>query len=425
MNWLRRKVGGAETYLEGAVGGLAERGHELALLHETDGPPGRREMAMPPGAPCWSVTEMGTAAAVAALRAWGPDVLYVHVLMSPELEEALLDTAPAVLFPHAYYGTCISGTKTRQAPVARTCGRTLGWPCLMHYLPERCGGLSPVTMVREYRRNSRRRDQIPRYAAAVTASEHMRREYVRHGMPAERAVAVPPYVPAVEAVLRRREAESGGAAPNQSPAAGADSDGERRLLFVGRMDPLKGAHVLISALPRVRRALGRPVRLTLVGDGTEVERLRSAAAEVERRVDGVGVEFAGWLGGEALDATFARAHLLVVPSLWPEPFGLVGPEAAVHGVPAAGFAVGGISDWLRDGVNGHLAPEGPPRASRLADAVVRCLKDPAHYARLRAGAAAGVEQYRLGKHLSSLEQILRTAAGRGRTTLSRNSEYPT
>ena len=47
--------------------------------------------------------------------------------------------------------------------------------------------------------------------------------------------------------------------------------------------------------------------------------------------------------------------LLVVPSVWPEPFGLVGPEAAHHGVPSAAFAVGGIPEWLVDGVSGHLA----------------------------------------------------------------------
>ena len=50
------------------------------------------------------------------------------------------------------------------------------------------------------------------------------------------------------------------------------------------------------------------------------------------------------------------SRLLVVPSVWPEPFGSVGMAAARCGVPAAAFAVGGIPQWLHDGVNGHLAP---------------------------------------------------------------------
>ena len=50
----------------------------------------------------------------------------------------------------------------------------------------------------------------------------------------------------------------------------------------------------------------------------------------------------------------------MVPSIWPEPFGQVGPEAGLYGVPAAAFAVGGTPSWLTDGVNGRLAPGDPP-----------------------------------------------------------------
>ena len=69
-----------------------------------------------------------------------------------------------------------------------------------------------------------------------------------------------------------------------------------------------------------------------------------------------------------------RADLLVVPSLWPEPFGLVGLEAARHRLPVAAFAVGGIPDWLRPGVNGYLAPGDPPTPGGLADAIIACLR---------------------------------------------------
>ena len=47
-----------------------------------------------------------------ALRAWRPDVVYMHGVADVALERALLDVAPSVLFAHSYYGTCISGTKT-------------------------------------------------------------------------------------------------------------------------------------------------------------------------------------------------------------------------------------------------------------------------------------------------------------------------
>ena len=100
------------------------------------------------------------------------------------------------------------------------------------------------------------------------------------------------------------------------------------------------------------------------------------------------MEFAGWVTGPALATLYSRADLLVVPSLWPEPFGRIGLEAGRHGVPAAAFAVGGIPDRLSEGVNGHMAAGDPPTADGLAQAVIRYLHDPTHLDELRRGALA-------------------------------------
>jgi glycosyltransferase involved in cell wall biosynthesis len=89
----------------------------------------------------------------------------------------------------------------------------------------------------------------------------------------------------------------------------------------------------------------------------------------------------------------------VVPSLWPEPFGSVGPTAGSHGLPAAAFAVGGIPQWLVDGVTGHLAPGDPPTASGLARAIVQCLDDRAHHASLREGARQMAGTFTMKRHL--------------------------
>ncbi|HEV2147384.1 MAG TPA: glycosyltransferase, partial [Longimicrobiaceae bacterium] len=126
---------------------------------------------------------------------------------------------------------------------------------------------------------------------------------------------------------------------------------------------------------------------------------------------GVSVEFTGWVGDDGMDALFARTDLLVVPSLWPEPFGLVGPEAGLRGVPAAAFAAGGIPDWLVDGVGGHLAPADPPTAAGLAEAVVRCLRDPREHARLRRGAREVAGRFSQEAHLAALLRIFEGVVG--------------
>ena len=94
-----------------------------------------------------------------------------------------------------------------------------------------------------------------------------------------------------------------------------------------------------------------------------------------------------------------------MPSLWPEPFGLVGVEAGLHNVPAAAFAVGGIPAWLVDGVNGYLAPGDPPTPDGLAVAIIKCLEDPATHARLRHNALKVARRFSINAHLVALLNI--------------------
>jgi glycosyltransferase involved in cell wall biosynthesis len=77
----------------------------------------------------------------------------------------------------------------------------------------------------------------------------------------------------------------------------------------------------------------------------------------------------------------------------------------MSGLPAAAFAVGGIPEWLRDGVNGFLAPANPPAASNLADAIVKCLADPVRYRQLRRGAQQEALHFELVQHCESLLKI--------------------
>src|SRR5262249_11438720 len=132
------------------------------------------------------------------------------------------------------------------------------------------------------------------------------------------------------------------------------------LLFLGRMDFLKGGSVLIEALPETARRLGRPLRLALAGDGPERKKWEQASARITAAHPSIAIEFLGWVNKERLGRLYSESNLLVIPSLWPEPFGRIGLEAGRYGLPAAAFAAGGITDWLVEGVNGYLAPADRP-----------------------------------------------------------------
>lgn len=398
-------MGGTETYLGLIIPELARLGHELSFWHETDAPASRERIALPEGVPSWCVKELGGRRALAELRAWRPELIYTHSLLSPRLEEETLGVAPAVFFAHAYYGTCISGGKAFKRPGVVPCERRFGWECLLKYYPHRCGGLSPLTMVRLYRLQSKRLELLRRYEAILTHSSHMHAEYLKHGLSPSRVFNLSYY-----AHGGYKPSPDGGGDPSAlfaeaAPPASSKEKGCYDLLFLGRMELLKGGGVFVESLRRIREGLGKPVRVTFAGDGPERGRWEREAAKVVRGVEGLGVRFVGWLERERLDEVYAATDLLVFPSLWPEPFGLVGPEAGLRGVPVAAFAVGGVTDWLIEGVNGYLAPGHPPTADGLAEAVVKCLRDPEAHRRLRRGAIETARQFSLKNHLAALADV--------------------
>jgi glycosyltransferase involved in cell wall biosynthesis len=402
VNWTDRIAGGAERYLDAVLPALAERGHHVHLWHETTEPVGRTAVRAIRDVVRTCVADAGLEPAVRALRAWTPDVLFVQRLDNPAHEAALLDVSPAVFLAHDYHGTCISGAKTFTFPVVRPCGRTFGPACLVQYFPRRCGGLSPVTMLREYSKQNMRLGLLRRYASVATFSAHMREEYLNHGFEAARVHHLPP----VDTMRARLMSADG------SDTASRHLSGERadrvRLAFIGRLDRLKGCAMLLDALPGVRTALGRRVTLTVAGDGPDLARCQDKARIIEGVAD-VGVTFIGWSSAERCEELLDASDVLVVPSLWPEPFGLVGLEARRRGVPVAAFRVGGIPEWLTDGEAGALAPADPPTSAGLAKAIVRCVESADINAAVRRRTTDLRDEFSPSHHLDALVELLQDA----------------
>jgi D-inositol-3-phosphate glycosyltransferase len=148
---------------------------------------------------------------------------------------------------------------------------------------------------------------------------------------------------------------------------------EPLLLYVGRLQPIKGLETLLEAMTRLRPE----VRLLIVGgDQDEPEnehgqRLRACVAELglERRV-----QFLGAQRQERLRLFYAAADATVMPSYY-ESFGMVALEAMACGSPVVASRVGGLTTTVRDGVTGYLVPEGDPIA--LAERLTPLLGNPA------------------------------------------------
>jgi glycosyltransferase involved in cell wall biosynthesis len=379
--------GGVETYLRSAIQGLGDRGHQIALVYyrrSEAGSPLRSSAHVTIG-----VEERGIDSVLDELHQWRPDVGFSHNMGPLEVDRHLLARWPVVKMLHGYFGTCVSGLKMHAFPSARVCQRTFGPACLALYFPRRCGQLSAGVMVNGYRWASEQRELFSRYAATVVASHHMRDEMARHGVPDDRLKVLPLF----------------STVSSDAVASGGEPD---TVLFAGRMTPLKGGHVLIAAAARATRLLGRPVRLVMAGDGPQKEAWRSLASSL-----GVQLELTGWVAPEDRARVYSRGLLVAVPSLWPEPFGLVGLDAASLGRPAVAFDVGGIREWLTDGLNGRLVEAGAgPRAGEegLARAIVSLLGEPAERERMGQHALEVSRRMSVAAHVERLEGVLRDAA---------------
>jgi glycosyltransferase involved in cell wall biosynthesis len=114
------------------------------------------------------------------------------------------------------------------------------------------------------------------------------------------------------------------------------------LAFVGRLVSDKGVDVLLNALAILGQE-GLAPRLTLIGEGPEAPRLREQARSLglADRID-----FQGTLVGEELVTALNRHRILVVPSRYNEPFGIVALEGIACGCVVVGSAGGGLAEAI-------------------------------------------------------------------------------
>jgi D-inositol-3-phosphate glycosyltransferase len=150
------------------------------------------------------------------------------------------------------------------------------------------------------------------------------------------------------------------------------------LLYVGRLEPIKGLETLLEATARI----GGAARLYIVG-GDSDEPSSPHAARLRTRVAALGldrrVRFLGAQPQRRLRYFYAAADATVMPSYY-ESFGMVALEAMACGSPVVASRVGGLTTTVKDGVTGYLVPEGD--AVALSERLELLLHDPETRARL-------------------------------------------
>lgn len=182
----------------------------------------------------------------------------------------------------------------------------------------------------------------------------------------------------------------------EAKAAARPLEALDHVVFVGRLERVKGVEVLLDAFARLGRG-----RLTVAGDGPDRARLEALA--------GPGASFTGWLDPAAVSDLLAASSVVALPSLWPENFPTVALEALQMGRALVASRVGGLPELVGDD-NGVLVPAGDPAA--LAAALDTLLGRRDVLERMGTASAARAERYGVETFLDALEEHYEGVAGR-------------
>ena len=377
--------GGVGSYLLNLSSAFKSLGHEVLAIHSD-------ERAIP-GSPlaCQfyvdgfgefgdeETQEKYANRVMALIESFNPDIVHTHANDNFKLDFKIRDSFPAVKSLHVY-DFCPSGNKFHHIS-GNICKHPTSALCVLRMCYKRCFlSKRPWVIWWYYRRCVEANRNNTCYTKLIVGSEYVKNQAMASGYPASQ----------IEVLYYFTELPALPAPVNNS---------EKMILFVGRVVREKGLSYLLSILSLVQT----PWRLVVDGDGPDLGRAQRLAAKMGLEDQ---IEFVGWAPREKHLAYYRQASVVVVPSVWPEPFGMVGIEAMSYGKPVVAFRVGGIPEWLEDGVTGFLIK--PYDVKEMAEKVSYLIEHPGIANEMGMRGRKRVEQeFNQEKHISTLLEIYR------------------
>jgi glycosyltransferase involved in cell wall biosynthesis len=181
------------------------------------------------------------------------------------------------------------------------------------------------------------------------------------------------------------------------------------LLYAGRIYPEKGIDTLIEAMIKLVYGQGRrDIRLSLAGTGSaEYENHLRQLVKQAGLTDNV--LFLGWVPPVEIPALLQKFDVLVLPSVWPEPFSRVVLEGMISGLVVVATPTGGTPEIVVDGKNGLLFM--PSDSEDLAKKIAHLLDDPEARNQMKyAGRQTILERFTTTKMMDEIESYLQEVA---------------
>lgn len=332
--------GGSEKYLLDICTAQEEAGHQIVLISsekESITIPGRKEYFLKSSYGLRSSLKIWSQYRE-IIRTENPDVINLHnthAFISPFLIKKLCLLKPTVKFVHDAKFFCPHLGRKVIATTGELCHYPVGMHCFNRkgcYPFHLHGGgvfnnLHKFFLVSYELRISRLLEKI------LVGSQYMYHELVRNGFMPKKIRTIPCYTDKAYDV-RGPQAEKG------------------LILCVGRFDGVKGIPQFIEALNYLKELQWCA---EIIGDGPFI-------GETKEKINQFGLEnrikLLGRLSSDEVDRFYQRCSMVVMPSMIPESFGLVGIEAMTFSRPVVAFDAGGIREWLRDGETGFMVERG-------------------------------------------------------------------
>lgn len=259
-----------------------------------------------------------------------PDLVHLHNVSRSKLIKEISDCLPTLRSIYDYRMVCPMEFKTK--PDGSFCQKAAGGGCLKCMTGLGLDTSTAEKMLSQKLKEIEANRVLPRL---IVGSRYVKKQLVLNGFSAKK-ISVLPYCLLGEDLAKKP------IKPGR----------KKNILFIGRGIKAKGLMALLKAFSLLRN---RDATLSVLGEGPILEEAKEYVARL--RISSR-VKFVGWVKHDSLADYYQKCSLLIVPSLWPEPFGLVGLEAMFFKKPVVAFDVGGISDWLEDGKTGFLIEKG-------------------------------------------------------------------
>ncbi|MCL0063182.1 glycosyltransferase family 4 protein [Peptococcaceae bacterium] len=339
------EFGGTEEYINSFANSFAKFGHEIAVIYGKKYPKDftNNSIVSELCLPILHARNIANAHNLTNelreiknfIESFKPDIIYVHNILDHRIISSIKEAkrGKVIWYCHDHYFYCLTELKIIDD---KPCNFVFSDTCIKNISDGRClkrYGL-PDDIHSLFEERKKLLESASLFDHTIVISEYMKQTLLKNMPFLTKISLVPRQVKIPEKVSRAYD----------------------YVLFAGRFVKEKGVHHAIEAMCFVT---SKNIKLVIVGSGDESYMKRCAQLALElKKASNVNIEFVGSVPHEKMTHFYSKANVVVMPSIFPEPFGMVAAESLAHAVPVVAYDSGGISSTVINNKTGFLVEYG-------------------------------------------------------------------